>query len=454
MSKKSDRPKREMTKRQLSHWQRENRIQRIAMLAGAVVILAVLVMVGTGIYLGRYKPLNAVVIKVGDKEYNLDYYIDMLVLYGLTTGTEYIPYVTDIAVQQIEQNELVIREAAKEPYSITVSDEEVNKTIAERKYPAKPAIIDAVRAELVLDKLKNEYFDKKIVPQTAEQRAVLAMFLESQSQVDAVKARLEKGESFGDIATELSRENNSKSKGGDFGWVPRGVLPYILGDTSNTVLEDEVFAPDTQVNVLTQVEDTKQAKNIGYWLIKITETRDVTSTVTPTPTGTETPEPTTETTRQVHLFAMLLKSEEEALQIKARLEAGEDFATLANEFSQYTNLSTGTINGGDLGWKSKGDMGTAIDSVIWPDDPTKALGANTLSNPVPDTSRTTPGGIWLIKVTGIEASKAIEGDNRTALVNIQLNNWLQKIWDDNQDQLQVFLSDEQKVYAVSKAYER
>jgi len=80
-----------MTKRQLSHWQRENRIQRIAMLAGAVVILAVLVMVGTGIYLGRYKPLNAVVIKVGDKEYNLDYYIDMLVLYGLTTGTASIP---------------------------------------------------------------------------------------------------------------------------------------------------------------------------------------------------------------------------------------------------------------------------------------------------------------------------------------------------------------------------
>ncbi len=80
MSKKSDKPKREMTKRQLSHWQRENRIQRIALLFGAVVIVAVLVMVGTGIYLGRYKPLNAVVIKVDDKVFNLDYYIYMLIM--------------------------------------------------------------------------------------------------------------------------------------------------------------------------------------------------------------------------------------------------------------------------------------------------------------------------------------------------------------------------------------
>ena len=47
-----------------------------------------------------------------------------------------------------------------------------------------------------------------------------AMFLESQSQVDAVKARLDKGENFADIAAELSLEKTSKDNKGDFGWVP------------------------------------------------------------------------------------------------------------------------------------------------------------------------------------------------------------------------------------------
>jgi hypothetical protein len=77
---KSEKPQREVTKRQLSHWQRESRLQHIVTIIGAIIIVAILVIVGTGLYLDKYKPFHTTVIKVGDTEYSMDYYIDYLAL--------------------------------------------------------------------------------------------------------------------------------------------------------------------------------------------------------------------------------------------------------------------------------------------------------------------------------------------------------------------------------------
>jgi parvulin-like peptidyl-prolyl isomerase len=454
-------PQREMTKRALSHWQKENRIQRISLLVGVIVIAAVLIIVGTGVYAERYRPLQAPVIKVGDASYSMDYYINMLAYYGATTGSDFVYYVTDQAAQQIQMNRLIKDAAEKLDPPISVSDEEVEKVLKERELASNQTFKDVVRVELILDKLKKDYFDKQ-VPQSAEQRAVLAMFLEGPKQVAEVKAKLEAGGSFNDIATELSRENNSKSNGGDFGWVPKGVLPSILA-SANTTLENKVFSSDVTVNQLAEVEDISQSKNIGYWLLQVTETRDVTATVTPTPTatGTTTPTPTPSPVivTEKHLKVMLLPSQEKAAEIKAKLEAGgegNDWATLADANSSYTNPSTSSVNGGDLGFVSKDNLtlGTAVKDVLFPEDTTKDLPVNQISDPVADSERTTTGGIWLIKITGIEANKAIEGDNRDKLVEIQQNSWVEKLWTDNQDNLKINLTDAQKQYAVQKALER
>jgi parvulin-like peptidyl-prolyl isomerase len=61
---------------------------------------------------------------------------------------------------------------------------------------------------------------------------------------------------------------------------------------------------------------------------------------------------------------MLLPSQEKAAEIKAKLEAGgegNDWATLADANSSYTNPSTSTVNGGDLGFVTKDNLtlGTA-----------------------------------------------------------------------------------------------
>jgi parvulin-like peptidyl-prolyl isomerase len=457
LPKKTNKPQREPTRRQLSHWQKESRLQRIIILAGILVIVAVVVVVGTGIYANQYRPLQATVIKVGDTGYNMDYYINMLAYYGLTSGSQYIPYVTDLAVQKIQQMQLVRDAAAALNPPITVTDNEVNQALTQQGLSSNQTYKDIVRDQLLVDKLKSDYFDK-LVPQSGEQRAVLAMFLESQGQLNDIQAMIQSGESFKDIAAKLSLETKSKSNDGDFGWVPRGVLPTTLGNASDTVLDDKVFNSETAVNQLVEVEDPNQVKNIGYWLLEVTETRQVTTTPTPTPTGTETqaPTPTPTTTTEVHLMAMLLSSKAQAEEIKTKLEAGgegNDWSTLAKQYSSYTGAAN---NGGDLGFVSKDSLtlGDVVKNVIFPADPAQALPVNKISDPIADGGQTTNGGFWLIELTGIDPNKAIEGDNRTTLVSVQLNDWVQKLWNDNQGILANTLTDAQKQYAVNAAYSR
>jgi hypothetical protein len=422
---KSDQPQREVTKRQLSHWQRQSRLQRMILIAGVVVIAVILIVIGTGIYLNNYKPFHTTVIKVGDTEYSMDYYIDMLTL--LSGGQpDYVPYMVSYATQQIERDQIFSEETAK--LGIIVTDDEIQQYIKDNKLITSPVQIDLVKFQLQIDKLKTDYFDKQIGP--AEQRALLAMFLENQTQINDIKTRIEKGEKFSDLADQNSLETNSKDKKGDFGWIPRGVLPTILGTTTNTVLDDQVFDKTTLPGNLNQITDDNQTKNIGYWLLKVTETDP--------------------TTNKIHLFAMLLGSQEAADVMIAKLNSGADFVTEAKTSSQYVNAST---DGGDLGLIDKTIMGTAVNEVIFPSDPSKALPLNTLIV-IPDKEQTTQGGIWLFEVTEINPNKEITGDSRTVLINQKLDAWAKKAMSDNQSRIQNLMDSEQQSFAIAQAQTR
>jgi parvulin-like peptidyl-prolyl isomerase len=423
---KSEKPQREVTKRQLSHWQRESRLQHIVTIIGAIIIVAILVIVGTGLYLDKYKPFHTTVIKVGDTEYSMDYYIDYLALIA-KSNPQYIQYYTDFVTRQIEQSQMITEEAAK--IGITVSDDEVNKYVTENKLSNSKAQFDAAHYELLIKKLQSDYFDKQIGP--VEQRALLAMFLESQTKLNEVKARLDKGEKFSDLAGELSLETKSKENKGDFGWIPQGVLSTTLGVTTDTVLDDAVFGSSVVQGVFNQVVDDNQTKNMGYWVLKVTETRPATN--------------------EVHLFAMLFGNQEDANSMVAILSTGADWVTEAKSHSVFGNA---TADGGDLDFVTKGKMGDAVDAVIFPSDPTKALPLNTVSAVVPDTVQPTKGGVWLYQVTGINPSKEITGDNRITLVNQKLDAWALKVWNDNQSRVTNMLSPEQTDFAVTKALSR
>ncbi len=431
---KAEKPKREITKRQLSHWQRENRLQRMVMIAGIVVIAAVLIIVGTGLYMNRFKPLSAVVIRVGDSQnpesfidYKMDYYVDALAYYGRMMGPEYIPYLTDSTTQAIQQYTIIVR--AARGLGVTVSDAEVQEKLKEMGLSSNKARMDAVRAELVIQKLRTEHFYKE-TPETAEHRAILAMFLESEEQVKEVTDRLEAGESFQDLAAELSLEQYSREKNGDLGWLPEGILSIGMG---NSLLDEKIFSEDINLNNMNQpviIEDANLNKQVGYWLLKVTDTDD--------------------STGQVHLFAMLLPSEQRAKEIKAELDEGGDFIELAKAHSLDQEAAT---NGGDFGLVGKGVMGEAIDNLIFPDDPAQALPVDVVSDPVKDIQEITGGGFWLVQVTGI-GNRNVESDNREILATKLVTDWVDKEWSDNEDQIQNLLTPELKEYAIEQAQSR
>ena len=105
--KKVGKPKREVTKRQLSHWQRQRRRQRIILGLGIFIVAAVLGIMGAGWYISYYQPRHQIVIRVNNTEFNMDYYIKALRFYGRGQPVQYMQFMADEVVKLIEQNELV-----------------------------------------------------------------------------------------------------------------------------------------------------------------------------------------------------------------------------------------------------------------------------------------------------------------------------------------------------------
>ncbi|MBN1188999.1 MAG: peptidylprolyl isomerase [Dehalococcoidales bacterium] len=442
--KKLVKPKREITKRQLSHWQRESRIQRFLFIGGIIVVVAVLAIVGTGIYMSKYKPYQAAAIRVDNKQYSMDYYIDTLAYLGiLNGGTQLIPYMGDMAVTLIEQNHFYVREAASQ-FGISVSDEEVKADLEKNDLSGNTARNNFVRAQLLNTKLKD-YFSQNTVPAEGDQREVKAMFLESQTQAEDVKQRIDNGEDFGDIAAQLSLESTSSEKRGDYGWVPQDVLALTIDAAENSIVADKAFSSEIVPGTLVTLEDPDRSKHMGYWLARSTDEpvfeEDGVTTIEPVE-------------GDIHFMIMLLNSREKADEIKGLLEQGgegNDFITLAKAHSQYTNA---TEDGGDMRYQTRDDLETnfseEIADLFFNDDPDMVLPENQISDPIADAEQTTKGGVWLMSVSEKE-NRAIEGENRDILVNNKLQEWQTQVWNDNQDKVETIMTNEQKSWALTEA---
>jgi parvulin-like peptidyl-prolyl isomerase len=439
--KKIEKPQREMTHRQLTHHQKQTRLQRIVFIAGIVVIVAIVAVIGTGFYMAKYKPLHQTVLKIGDTEYDMDYMISAMTSiiatyqsYGLTPSASNVSSYASGAKQGVESGYLLVEGASKLNPPTTISDDEVTKYINDNKLPKTKFAQDGVRRQLVLEKLQSGYFSDK-VPATTEHRAVWAMLLESQVQADQVKARISKGENFPDIAGAISVDKSTKDKKGDLGWLPKGVLSSMLTDinpSNVTTLEDKIFSPDTAKNQLQVLPDSTVTKSIGYWLIKVTETNGP---------------------AQAHIYTMLLGSLQEAEAIKAKLAAGgegNDWATLAKANSQSPSAAT---DGGDQSFKAKGTLGDVIDGAVFDKDGNVILLKDTLTGPLADASQTTKGAVWLFQVNGIEQQTTTDA-NRTILIQAQLNDWFQKYVTDNKDRFVDSFNPDQQLYAYNQALKR
>ena len=427
VKKKVEKPRREVTKRQLSRWQRQKKRQRIILGSGILIIFAVLGVISAGVYnqwyIPEYKPLHQTVITVNDTEFDMNYYINALKYYGQGMSIQQMYGLADGVVRIIEQNELVRQEAGK--LGISVSDDAVEEELRSHEPPFNDVHRDVVRAEMLITKLLDEHFEPE-VPLFAEHRHILVIFLESESQAIEVRAGLESGEDFAELASQLSLDSFSKEKEGDLGWRPEGALTTLL----NTSIPDE-YAFSNELGVLSQpIYDEEIGKGVGYWLIRVTE-RD-------------------EENEEAHIYAMLLSSEEQAQDVIARLEGGEDFdkdfADLAKEFSQLEGVED---NEGSLGLVTPDTMTPASSEFIF--NPEVEL--ETLSEPIRDEDVWTEGGYWLVKVIDID-DREIEDEDRDLLKAKALNEWISALWDNPENEIDdSYLDDEKKGWAIWKAME-
>lgn len=416
MAKKVEKPRHEMTKRQLSRWQQQKRRQRFILSTGIAVIIAVLGVFGAGAYyqwyIPEYKPLRETVIEVNDTKFDMDYYVKMLKLYGGGVSPMELPNLADQVVQAIEQNELMRQEAMK--LGISVSDAELDEKLNSYDPPVSEDYRDVVRAQMLVERLLGEYFDKQ-VPTYAEQRHIFAMFLESESQANEVGARLEAGEDFSQLAGELSLDTTSKDKKGDLGWRPEGVLPLLL---ENNVVEEYAFS--AEAGVLSQpIYDEAKIKAVGYWLVKVVYRDDE--------------------TKRAKVKVMLLGSEQEASELRVRLEADEDFATLAKELSLHEESKA---NGGDFD-VAEGMVSPTFSDFVFNSE------LDVLSPPIRDDKQSSKGGYWLVKVSEIDSNRQVADEDRNLLKNDAFNKWTEGLFEDPANKITSYLDEGKKLFAIS-----
>jgi parvulin-like peptidyl-prolyl isomerase len=391
--KKSEKPPRELTRRQLSQYQRQTRRQRIITIAGISIIVVVILTVLVGWYQEEYRPMHRTVIRVNDTKLNMKYYVDAISVTGKGKTLDNIVGIAGGIIREIEQSELIRQAALK--LGISVSDDEAREKLSSLNMTVNKATLDMAREQILLERLQDEYFENQ-VPKTAAQVHMLAMMLESESQAYEIRDRLQNSENFTALAEEFSLNSYTKEYQGDLGWHPESIFEAILG---SSVPGEYAFG--SEVGALSQPRyDAEISKQLGYWLVRVLERED-------------------EDTAQVQ--AILLGSEEEAQSVSARLEAGEDLAALAQELSQYEESKN---QGGELGLVRKGEMSSVVDEFIF----NAATENGTWSAPIRDDTVATKGAYWLIEVVDRDDNRQLESADRDYLLSQALSDWSSSLW--------------------------
>jgi len=268
-----------MSRRQLSRYQREKRMQRTTLIIGAVVLALVLGIVGYGYYDVFVVPWREPVIRVNDTVFTMSDYVRELRLVrdsSAAFGEEADMAVAPFTLLQTMEDEELIRQGTPR-MNVSTSPEEVTAAIRKQFEPPEDAQktmdsgqIDAEFKQryaqaLRIMRISEDEFRQKVtvevlrgklrellsakVPTVGPQVHMYGIAFSDAAKAQDVLTRLKNGEDFGVLAKENSTDIASKDKGGDMGWLPKGVLDETLDDMvwalEPNALSDLVFADQT-----------------------------------------------------------------------------------------------------------------------------------------------------------------------------------------------------------------
>ncbi|MBN2463948.1 MAG: peptidylprolyl isomerase [Dehalococcoidia bacterium] len=407
------------TKRQLTRRQRQQRIERIITIVGVAFFVLITGFIGYGYYIEHYKPLHQPVVKIGDTVFDMDYYIKLLELYTQGEDDSETWAMADKLIEVIEYGEIM--RTVSPDFGFTVSTDEVKSELKRSGLPDERVYRDTISSTLLASKLLQNYFDPK-VPSECEQVQVQAMFMESEETAKMMADKLGGGEDFTSVATKYSLEAVTKERGGDLGWIPKDFTDMFLGELGDSLLKDIAF--DLEPGMLSEpTYDGTVTKGIGYWLVEVLEKDD---------------------TKGSHARGILLGSRQEAEEVRARIESGEDFGALAKEYSQDLMSKE---QGGDLGWTQQEKITSEVALAL-----ALQLEPNVLSQPSADDSVKTKGGYWLVKVLDRDDSRAFDDETRGTIKLQLFEDWVNE--HRQKDSVETYLTEKQKSWAVAQVLKK
>ena len=381
----------EMTHRQLSRHQKQQRRQRIIFFAGIGIIVIVALIVAGGWFFGEYSPLHATILEVYDTKFSNQFFIDTLVIYGQSQGTSDLSTTASNILDQIKTNEILRIEAEK--LGITVSDEEAMQYLSGTDLAVNDALIELARSALLAQKMKDEYFGLQVATKD-DQFHVKAMLVESDIIAKLIKAQILNSANFTQLVLQYATDTASISNNGDYGLHPLGIFKNTL---YSTVPYDYLTGEGRKAGDISEgLADNTSYKKLGYWLIRVNEKPDAES---------------------ANVSALLLSSEEQALAVRARLLAGEALGPIADNLSQY-NLSL--AQHGELGLQYSSDnVSTTFNGYVFNSE--TPLGQ--WSEPLKDTESYTKGGFWVVWVEEKQDNTPLTTDDLNTLINNSYNDW-------------------------------
>lgn len=289
-------PQRVPTKRQLSRWQREARIQRLVIVGGAIAIFIILAIPLVGFaqeYLLKGRETVARVNEsslsltdfskiLGLRQYLLDNQRDNLErafsqsgsdpnsqlqasLQRLESSRASLPgqIVQDWISGQLLQEEADRLGIAVTPDEITsairsefeplpatgeerqpLSDEEFQRSYQD--FLSRARTTDSLYRELRSVPMLAQRIEERLgadVKSPGPQVHIQGIIVPTQSAANDVVTRLENGEDFATVAQETSTDQETKDSGGDLGWAPHGLLEKELEDAVFSAQVGKVGGP-------------------------------------------------------------------------------------------------------------------------------------------------------------------------------------------------------------------
>jgi len=454
-NKKDIKPKREMSRQQLSNWQKQARRQRLVLYIAIGVVAAVLLIIGAGWFFTDFQPRQQKVLVVNGKVFKMGDYLSVLKFYSTLQQAD-PSQISPSVISAIEEDEFV-REGAK-ALGISVADNETEAALKNNNLSRE--FHDLVEAALLKQKV-FDYFQSQ-VPANAEYRNIRAIFVESESKAEITRTALLAGDNFTEVASLASVDSYTKQQKGELGFQMKEILalPSYLGTSA---VGDFAFSAPADNTTFSIVKDDAKVKTLGYWVIKVTD-REMQTSDNQTPENQTSDNQTADNTTvdnitgdnvttsdnqtiavsRVKISGILLGSFDEADRVKARLDSGEDFAALAREVSQD---KTSRDQGGDLGWFSKDTIRPALETfALNPATPLEKI-----SDVLIDNAAVTTGGYWLVQVLEIDPNREVSATDRDTLAQTAYNDWYEAIRTNPENKIDILLTEKQRAWAVDTA---